>query len=90
MPHMSTPTGLFPWTEEQFAERMRGAVKTYWTGRSGQSKSQGKRGPKDVGTRGEVTGGQHLNAVLKLLIETATAAGFLDHELKLNAGIELP
>ena len=82
--------GEFPWTEEQFALRLRAAVKTYWTGRSGQSKSQGKRGVKDAGTRGEVTGGQHLNAVLEMLVETARAAGFSNDEIKLNAGIELP
>ncbi len=80
----------FPWTEEQFAECLHQAVKSYWKSRGGQSKSQTKRGVKDTGTRGEVTGGQHLNAVLTLLVEIARAAGFADAEIKLNAGIELP
>jgi hypothetical protein len=80
-------TSDFPWTEAQFDKRLRAAVKTYWIGRSGQSKSQDARGVKDAGTRGEVTGGQHLNAVLKLLVETARAAGFSDDEIKLNAGM---
>lgn len=87
---MSSPTGEFPWTEAQFAQHLRAAVKTYWTGRSGQSKSQKKRGVTDGGTRGEVTGGQHLNAVLKLLVETALSAGFSNDEIRLNVGIELP
>ena len=90
MPYMSSPTGLFPWTEAQFAERLRLAVKSYWKERSGQSKSQRKRGVKDAGTRSEVTGGQHLNAVLKVLVETVQAAKFLNHEIKLGTGIELP
>lgn len=82
--------GDFPWTEAQLAKRLRLAVGSYWSGRSGQSDSQGKRGVADAGTRGEVTGGQHFNAVLLMLIETAQAAGFTDEEIKLNAGVELP
>lgn len=80
----------FPWTEAQFAEHMRKAVRNYWKGRGGQSKSQVKRGITDVGTRGEVTAGQHLNAVLKLLVETVRASGFSNDDIRLNAGIELP
>ncbi len=83
-------TNDFPWTEAQFAERLHKAVKSYWKSRGGQSKSQVKRGVTDAGTRGEVTGGQHLNTVLTLLVETARAAGFSNDEIKLNAGIELP
>lgn len=56
MPTMSSLTGEFPWTEEQFRQLLRSAVKGYWNSRKGQSKSQGKRGVKDAGSRGEVTG----------------------------------
>jgi hypothetical protein len=82
--------GDFPWSEAEFSQRISEAVKAYWQYRKGQSKSQGKRGVRDAGTRGEVTGGQHLNAVLTLLVETARAAGFSPDEIKLNTGIELP
>ena len=45
---------------------------------------------KDKGTLSEVTGGQHLNELLKLLVETAKFAGFSNEEIKFNTGIELP
>ena len=83
-------TGEFPWTEAELANRLRAAVKAYWTGRSGQSESQGTRGIRDAGTRGEVTGGQHLNGFLEILVEAAHAAGFSRDEVRLKAGIELP
>ena len=83
-------TGNFPWSAEQFDQSVREAVKTYWSGRRGQSKSQKKRGVRDAGTRGEVTGGQHLNAVLRLLVEIARVAGFSNDEIRLNTAIELP
>ena len=83
-------TGEFPWTEAELANRLTAAVKAYWTGRSGQSQSQGKRGVRDAGTRGEVTGGQHLNGFLKILVEAARSAGFGEDEVRLNTGIELP
>lgn len=80
----------FPWTRAQLSERVEAAVKSYWHGRGGQSKQQGRRGTKDAGTRGEVTGGQHLNNLLALLINVAEAAGFKGEEIKLNLGVELP
>ena len=80
----------FPWTRAQLSERVEAAVKSYWHGRGGQSKQQGRRGTKDAGTRGEVTGGQHLNNLLALLINVAEAAGFKREEIKLNLGVELP
>jgi hypothetical protein len=82
--------GEFPWTEPQLNERLQAAVRAYWTGRSGQSDSQGKRGVVDSGTRGEVTGGQHLNTVLEILVDAAMSAGFSADEIRLKNGIELP
>jgi hypothetical protein len=84
------PTADFPWTEAELANRVSSAVKRYWKGRGGQSKKQGKRGVADTGTRGEVTGGQHLNGVLTVLVDIARSAGFGSDEIKLNLGIELP
>jgi len=80
----------FPWTKEQLTEHVRAAVKGYWRSRGGQSKQQDRRGVTDTGTRGEVTGGQHLNGLLSLLFQVAEAAGFMQEEIKLNLGIELP
>ena len=83
-------TPVFPWNEAQLDAALRKAIAFYWTHRGGQSKRQGKRGTKDVGTRSEVTGGQHLNAVRALLVTVAKAAGFIETEIHLNADLELP
>ncbi len=65
-------------------------VKAYWRGRRGQSRRQGKNGAKDTGTRSEVTGGQHLNGILRLLITVARSAGFSDEEIRFDQDLELP
>ena len=83
-------TSAFPWNESELGAALRKAVASYWAHRGGQSKRQGKRGAKDVGTRTEVTGGQHLNGVLALLVSVAKAAGFTDTEIHLNTDLELP
>lgn len=80
----------FPWTEATLQKRLRAAVLSYWKGRSGQGSVQGKNGAKDTGTRSEVTGGQHLNQFIELIVQTALAAGFTTTEIKLGSGIELP
>ena len=80
----------FPWTEPQLSRLMAKAVADYWKGRGGQSKRQGKSGAKDVGTRSEVTGGQHLNGFLTLLCDVIRAAGFSENEILLKSGMELP
>ena len=75
------PPGTFPWTEAQVAERLHAAVVSNWNGRLGQSDSQRKRRSVDKGTRGEVTGGKHLDGVLALIVEVARAAGTVGYEL---------
>lgn len=84
------PSVSFPWTEAELTGRVSAAVGSYWRSRGGQSRQQQKRGVSDTGTRGEVTGGQHLNGFLKILVDTAGAAGFSDAEIKLQGGVELP
>lgn len=83
-------TSAFPWTKAQLDAVLRKAIASYWTGRGGQSQRQGKLGAKDVGTRAEVTGGQHLNAVLALLVTVAKSAGFSESEIHLSRDLELP
>ncbi len=80
----------FPWKEPELTQRVQAAVRKYWQRRGGQSSRQDESGVKDTGSRGEVTGGQHLNAFLNLLAEVAKSAGFSKEEIKLNRGIELP
>jgi hypothetical protein len=80
----------FPWSETDMAQELRKAVRAYWRNRAGQSMRQGRNGKKDTGTRREVTGGQHLNGVLQLLIEVALAAGFREEEIQFDRDLELP
>ncbi len=84
------PPGTFPWTEAQVTERLHAAVVSYWNGRLGQSDSQRKRRSVDMGTRGEVTGGKHLDGVLALIVEVARAAGYSKEEIKTATGVDLP
>lgn len=76
--------------EDRLAQALRKAVKVYWANRAGQSDRQGKKGSKDVGTRAEVTGGQHLNGIVRLLAQIAASAGFNANEIQYNRGMELP
>jgi type II restriction enzyme len=83
-------TTNFPWTEAEFEALLRKAVTAYWRGRSAQAKKQVKSGQKDAGTRGEVTGGQHLNAFANLLIQVVKACGCPDFEIHFVKPLVLP
>ena len=71
----------FPYSEEQFRAELQRAVEHYWTVRLGQAKRQRRRGRRDAGTRGEVTGGKQLDAFAALLETLAKSAGYTDNEL---------
>lgn len=43
------------------------AIKAFWAGRDLQTQKQIETGKTDAGTRGSVTGGQHLNALQELI-----------------------
>jgi len=51
------------------------AVKSFWSIRDKQSKSQQERGVRDQGTRGAVTGGKQMSGFIKLLRKIATDQG---------------
>jgi hypothetical protein len=87
---MAGPTPQFPWSDAALAAHLREAVQSYWTARGGQSERQREGGSVDAGTRGEVTGGQHLNAFVKLLCELIRSAGFAESEIAFKTGVELP
>lgn len=80
----------FPFSEPELALRLQDCVRAYWEARSGQSLRQKDGGVKDTGARGEVTGGQHLNAFIQLLSEIIRSAGYSDSEIRLRSGVELP
>ena len=87
---MATRPARFPWSEAELRKRVGAAVSDYWSARSGQSKKQQTAGVSDTGKRGEITGGQHLNAFLELICEVVRAAGFRDSEMRKSSGVELP
>jgi hypothetical protein len=87
---MTPPPSVFPWTDAQLNERARIAVLGYWTARGGQASRQLIAGVSDTGARGEVTGGQHLNAFCELLCEVIRLANFQDHEIRYRTRVELP
>ncbi|MBX3704600.1 MAG: restriction endonuclease [Steroidobacteraceae bacterium] len=66
------------------------AVAAYWKVRASQARRQTEAGTQDAGTRGEVTGGLHLDAFSDLLVKIIVAAGFTASEIRLRAGVELP
>ncbi len=80
----------FPWTDPELHRETCLAIRAYWRSRGGQSKRQRNKGTKDSGTRSEVTAGQHLNGVLKIIEKVALAAGFAEDEILLNRGLDLP
>jgi hypothetical protein len=83
-------TTSFTWTQEQFNERFAQAIRAYWMGRSKQARKQKTGGRKDAGTRGEVTGGQHLNAFALLIADVIKAAGVPDEAIFFQRPLVLP
>lgn len=79
-----------PWKRECFDELVRKAVRAYWAARSRQAATQNRKGRKDAGTRGEVTGGQHLDGFASLFIQVIKAAGFADGEIHCRRPLALP
>ena len=71
----------FPYSEEQFKGELQRAVERYWAVRLGQAKRQRRRGRRDAGTRGEVTGGKQLDAFSAMLETLAKSAGYTDEEI---------
>lgn len=63
------------------------AVRNFWQVRDDQAARQQMEGNFDVGTRGAVTGGQHLNEVALLIADVFTDAGIKpDSEARLLPG----
>ncbi|HEU5004276.1 MAG TPA: PaeR7I family type II restriction endonuclease [Actinomycetota bacterium] len=64
-------TAALPDYEPRFAE----AIEFFWATRNRQATEQRARGVTDAGTRGAVTGGQHLNALAALIRQVFADAG---------------
>ena len=80
----------FPYTEEQFRKKVASAAAFYWKTRRQQAASQKKRGVKDAGSRGQVTGGRHLDGFARLIQEICIKAGFVKAEVFFDRAVPVP
>jgi len=81
---------LFPYSSQELSQRVARAVTYYWSARTLQHSEQRIAGVTDTGTRGEVTGGQHLNEFCRLLCEIIEKAGYQGAEVRFRTGGEIP
>lgn len=78
-------------SEDATRSALESAVAKYWGVRQGQAKDQFERGSvRDAGSRSEVTGGQHMNAVVGLLYRVASGTGLPLNEIYCRGQLELP
>ena len=54
---------IIPYTEEEISAKLEKAAAFYWKTRRGQARKQKRSGTQDAGTRGQVTGGKHLDGL---------------------------
>lgn len=80
----------FPYTEDQFGIKVARAAAFYWKTRRQQAALQRKRGVKDAGTRGQVTGGRHLDGFANLVCEICLKAGFKKSEIFFDRAVPIP
>lgn len=66
-----------------------GAVRRYWTVRAEQAKKQADAGKLDAGTRGEVTGGAHLDAMAELVEQLFIDAGISSDKIHRRGKLNL-
>ena len=80
----------FPYTDVEFKKKIARAAAFYWRTRNKQAVEQEKRGSKDAGTRGQVTGGRHLDGFAKLVKEVCLKAGCKKSEIFFDRAIPVP
>ena len=80
----------FPYTEDLFRRKVARAAAFYWKTRRQQAALQKKRGVTDAGTRGQVTGGRHLDGFAKLVCEICLKAGFKQSEIFFDRAVPIP
>lgn len=69
---------------------MREAVAAFWGIRDRQATEQALRGVEDAGTRGTVTGGQHLGPIEALIRRVLTDAGVNESDIHNGRSAKLP
>lgn len=71
-------------------KRLQEAVQSFWTGRDAQASKQKETGKIDAGTRGAVTGGQHMGALETLIVDVLIGVGLTEFDVKVKSKLELP
>ena len=80
----------FPYADIEIEEKLAKAAAFYWRMRRRQVLLQKKRGVLDAGTRGQVTGGRHLDAFAKLIQDICIKAGFKRSEIFFDRDVPIP
>lgn len=79
------PTNLHP---PDLDERLRAAVRHFWSTRDTQAKKKGKK--KDQGTRGSVTGGAQMDGFIEIVGDLLLDAGLPEASLFVGSKLEIP
>lgn len=75
---------------DDYREAFEAAVRKYWTVRAAQAQKQKDAGKLDAGTRGEVTGGAHLDAMAELVESIFVEAGIPQQLIQRRGTLNLP
>lgn len=81
---------LFPYTDSELEKKLANAAAFYWRMRKRQAVMQKRRGVSDAGTRGQVTGGRHLDGFAKIVQEICIKAGFKKSEVFFDRAVPVP
>jgi len=77
--------------DPKLEERLRGAIKHFWTTRDTQAQKQGAvSGSKDAGARSAVTGGAQMNGFINLVRDVLCEGGLPKAQVYCEKYIELP
>ena len=80
----------FPYSDRLLQKKLNKAAAFYWETRRQQATAQERRGTRDAGTRGQVTGGKQLDGFAKLVSEICIKAGFSESEIFFNRAAPVP
>lgn len=88
MKHMNSLR--IPFTDTELLDSLVRASKFYWKTRKQQATRQKQKGKRDAGTRGQVTGGKHLDGFANLIRDIGRSAGYDDSEIFFNTAVPIP
>ncbi|MEG3436379.1 PaeR7I family type II restriction endonuclease [Pannus brasiliensis CCIBt3594] len=77
-------------TLENFEELIQEAIECFWDTRKRQGEKQETSGKKDMGNRGNVTGGKHMEGFEHLVVRIARECGISENSIFYSQNVELP